>query len=47
MFLKTKIKAYGDKVTDFCNKEIPKVDSNDTCLAVNNLDSALNIDRNY
>ena len=31
--LKTKIKSYGDKVTDYY-KEIPKVDSNHTCLAV-------------
>ena len=26
-FLKTKIKSYGDEVTDFYDKEIPKVDS--------------------
>ena len=31
-FLKSKIKSYGDEVTDFCDKEI-KVDSNHTCLA--------------
>ena len=32
--LKNKIKSYSDEVTDFYNKEIPKVDSNHTCLAV-------------
>ena len=45
--MKTKIKSYGDKVTDFYDKEMPEVDSNPTCLAVINLDSALNKDRNY
>ena len=46
-FLKTKIQFYGDKVTDFYDKDIPKVDSNHTCLAVICLDSALNKDVNY
>ena len=46
-FLKTKIKSYGDEVTDFYDKEIPKADSNDTCLAVISLDSALNKDGTY
>ena len=32
--MKTKIKSYGDEVTDFYDKEIPKVDPNYTCLAV-------------
>ena len=45
--MKTKIKSYGDEVTDFYDKEMPEVDSNPTCLAVINLDSALNKDRNY
>ena len=45
-FMKTKIKYYGDEVTSFCNKEIPKVVSN-TCLAVTSLDSALTEDENY
>ena len=45
--MKTKIKSYGDEVTDFYNKEIPKVGSNHTCLAVINLDSALRKDENY
>ena len=38
-FLKTKIKSH--KVTDFYDKEIPKVDSDYTCLAVISLDSSL------
>ena len=45
--MKTKIKSYGDEITDFYDKEMPEVDSNPTCLAVINLDSALNKDRNY
>ena len=45
--LKPKIKFYGDEVTDFHDKEIPKVDSNLTCLAVICLDSALNKHGNY
>ena len=46
-YLKTKIKSYGDEVTYLYEKEIPKVDSNHTCLAVIILDSALNKDENY
>ena len=46
-FLKTKIKSYDDEVTDFYKKEIPKVDSNPTCLAVISLDSGLNKYGNY
>ena len=34
-FLKSKIKSYGVEVTDFCDKEIPKVDSNHTCFIIN------------
>ena len=45
-FLKIKIKSHGDEVTDFYDKEIPKVDSNHTCLAVISLDSALKKDEN-
>ena len=41
------MKFYGDEVTNFYNKEIPKVDSNHTCLAVISLDSALKKDENY
>ena len=40
-FLKTNIKSYGDEVTDFCDKKIPKVNSNHPCLAVISLDSIL------
>ena len=46
-FLKTKIKSHDDEVTDFYDKEIPKVDSNYNCLAVISLDSALKKDENY
>ena len=38
-FLKTKISCYGDEATDFQDKEVPKVDSNYTCLALILLDS--------
>ena len=44
--MKTKIKSYDDKVTDFDDKEIPKVDSNHTCVAVISLDSAFKKDEN-
>ena len=46
-FLKPKVKYHGDKVTDFHGKEIPKVDSNHTCLAVISLDSALKKDCSF
>ena len=36
-----KIKPRGDEVTDFYQKELPKLDSNYTCLAVISLDFAL------
>ena len=39
--VKTKIKSYGDEVTDFYDKEIPKVEFNHACLAVITIDSAL------
>ena len=42
--MRTKIKYYGDEVTDFYDKEIPKVDSNRTRLAVISLHSPLNKD---
>ena len=32
------MKFHDDEVTDFYNREIPKVDSNHICLAVINLD---------
>ena len=43
-FLKMKMKPPGNEVTDFYNKEIPKVDSNHTCLTVI---SNLKKDQNY
>ena len=45
--IKTKKKNNRDETTDFYNKETPKLDSNHTCLAVINLDSALRKDENY
>ena len=45
--MKTKVKSYGDDVKDFYDKEIPKVDSNYTCLEVIRSDSALKNDENY
>ena len=45
--MKTKIKSYGDKATDFHDKEIPKASSDYTCLAVINVDSTLKKDENY
>ena len=45
--LKPKIKSHGDEVTDFYNRNIPKLDSNHTCLAVINLDSALKKNDSY
>ena len=45
--MKTKIKSHGDEVTDLYDKNIPKIDSNHTCLAVISLDSALKKDENY
>ena len=45
--MKTKIKSYGNEFKNFCNIEIPKADSNHTCLAAIFLDSALKKDENY
>ena len=45
-FLKTKVKSQRDEVTDFYDKEIPKVDSNYTCLTLISVDSALRKDEN-
>ena len=45
--LRTKIKFYINEVTDFYDKEIPKVGSNHICLAVINLESALTKNENY
>ena len=45
--MKAKIKPHGDEVTDFCNKNIPKVDSNHTRLVVISLNSSLKKNENY
>ena len=46
--MKTKIKSHRDEIKDFCDKEIPFVESNHTCLAVIiSLDFALKKDENY
>ena len=39
-FLKTKIKSHVDEVTEIYEKEIPKVDSNQTSSAVISLNSS-------
>ena len=39
-FLKNKIKSHVDGVTEIYEKEIPKVDSNQTSLAVISLNSS-------
>ena len=45
--LKTKIKSHVDEVTDFYDKEIPKVDSSHTCLAGISFDFVLKKDESY
>ena len=47
IFLKTKVKSYGDEVTDFYDKKVPKVDSNHTCFTVIGLNSPRKQDENY
>ena len=44
--MEAKIKSYGE-VTDFYDRQVPKVGSNHTYLVVICLDSALNKDENY
>ena len=46
-FLKTKIKSHDNEAADFYDKNLPKVDSNHTCLAVTSLDSAFKKDGYY
>ena len=46
-FLKTKIKSDGDETIDFHYKEVPKVGSNHTCLAIISLDFVFEKDENY
>ena len=45
--MKIKVKSSGDEVTNFFDKEILKMESNYTYLAVISLDSALKGDENY
>ena len=44
--MKTKTKSYGDEALDFHDKEVPKVGSSYTCLAVTSLDSIFKMDEN-
>ena len=45
--LTTKTRPCGDEATDFQDKEIPTVGSNDTCLAIILLDSVPSRNENY
>ena len=45
--MKTKIKSLSNEVTDFYDKNIPKLDSNYTCLTVISLDSAFKKGNSY
>ena len=45
--MKTKIKSHDDEVTDFYGKNVLRIDSNHTCLAVIILNSALKKDDSY
>ena len=45
--IKKIINFYGEEVTAFYDNKILKVDSNQTCLAVINFDSALKKHENY
>ena len=45
--MKTRVKSHGDEVTDFYDKEIPKVYSNHAFSAVINLDPVLKKDEKY
>ena len=45
--LKTKIKSYGDEARDFYDKEIPRISSVYTCLAVINVNFAIKNDEDY
>ena len=47
LFLKTKIKSYGDKATNFPDKEMTKIGSSHTCLKVISIDSAFKKEKNY
>ena len=41
------MKLYGNKVTDFYDKETPKMDCNHPCLVVINSNSAFQKDQRY
>ena len=43
-FLKAQTKSHGNDKTHLCDKKIPNVDANGTCLAVISLNSALKKD---
>ena len=45
--LKTKMKSHNNKITDFYDKKIPRLDSNQTCLPAITFDSALKKDDSY
>ena len=47
IFLKTKVKSYGDEATDFPDKEMVKKSCNYTCLEVITIDSGLIKENNY
>ena len=49
LFWKSENKPYGDEGTNIHDKELPKVDSNHTCLAVISFDSVFKMDafKNY
>ena len=46
-YLKTKILSYGNKSTNFQDKEIAEAGSDYTCLAVINVNSGLKKDEHY
>ena len=46
-YLKTKVKSHGNEVSNFCDKKIPNLDSNHTCLAVISLNCVLKKDNYY
>lgn len=47
LFLKTKIKSYGDKAINFPDKEMTKIGSSHTCLNVILIESAFKKEKNY
>ena len=47
IFLKTKVKSYGDEATDFPDKEMVKKSCNYTCLEAITIDSGLIKENNY